>query len=115
MKLPMTMTLGLVLLMGCAQAPEDVPADVVSSAPYLAWPCGRLVQEGARLDRQVADASAKQEKAYIGDTLGVLAIGVPTASKGNQSAAAELSHLKGEQTAVRDAGVQTGCRLRTAS
>ncbi|WP_158747468.1 hypothetical protein [Acidisphaera sp. L21] len=109
MKLTAIIPICVVLLAGCAQAPEDVPAERLSSAPYQAWSCSRLVQEKASLDTQVAGASAKQEKAYIGDTLGVLSIGLPTASRGNQDDAAHLAHLKGQQNAVVTAAAHIGC------
>ena len=99
------------LLAGCAQAPEDVAPAYVSSVPYEAWSCGQLAQERLILRVAVAESFSRQTKARAGDTMGVLLLGLPTASMSGEDEANSLAQLKGHQRAIDDVSAHKACTI----
>lgn len=66
-------------------------------------------EESQRLSAALANASKLQENARTGDTVGVLLLGLPTASMSGQNVAPEVARLKGEAEAVRKASIGKRC------
>lgn len=96
-------------LAGCAQAPEDVAPSFVSLDTYQNQTCDQLDRERLTLRVRAAEASARQTKARANDTIGVLLIGLPTASMSGQDEAKSLAQIKGQQRAVADVAAAKGC------
>ena len=105
----------VLLVAGCAAAPEDVAPLYTSAIPYESWSCDQLAQEKQNLAVAVANESVQQQKAHSGDTVGVLLLGVPTASMSGENVAPQLASLKGQQQAVAEAAAHDGCPAGAAT
>jgi hypothetical protein len=101
--------LGPLALTACAQSPDAIPAQYVSSVPYERWDCGQLGEEQQHLSTALATASAQQLKARSNDTIGVLFLGLPTASMSGENIAPQIALLKGQQEAVGQAMISRKC------
>lgn len=98
------------VLGACAKSPESIAPSYVSEMGYRSWSCPQLAEEGSRVSAALARASTQQEQARTNDTIGVILIGVPTASLSGDNIAPEVARLKGEQEAIRRAGITKNCR-----
>jgi len=94
---------------GCAQSPESISPAYISEVGYRSWTCKDLGEESQRLSAALANASRLQENARTGDTVGVILLGLPTASMSGQNVAPEVARLKGEAEAVRKASIGKRC------
>ena len=94
---------------GCAEAPTDIPPQYVSSVPYLDMTCRQLGDERLHLADQLVAASEQQDNARTDDTIGVLLVGLPTASMSGGDVAPQIALLKGEAQAVRQAEYRNRC------
>ncbi|MFC3693124.1 hypothetical protein [Chenggangzhangella methanolivorans] len=101
--------LACVSLAACAKSPESIAPAYVSEVGYQSYTCVQLGEEGSRLSTALAHASAQQEKARANDTVGVILIGLPVSSMSGDNIAPEIARLKGEQEAVRKAGMKKNC------
>ena len=97
------------VLMGCAASPESIAPSYVSEVGYRSWACKDLAEETVRLSAALARTSQLQENARTGDTVGVILLGLPTASMSGQNVAPEVARLKGETEAVRKAMIGKHC------
>ena len=98
-----------VALAGCAASPETIAPSYVSEVGYRSWTCKDLSEETVRLSAALSRTSQLQENARTGDTVGVLLLGLPTASMSGQNVAPEVARLKGEAEAVRKASIGKRC------
>lgn len=103
--------LGVGLLAACAKSPDSISASYVSEVGYQSWSCQQLGEEQLRLSAAYATAAAQQEKARTNDAVGVFLIGLPVSSMSGDNIAPEIARLKGEQEAVRRAGITKNCAL----
>jgi hypothetical protein len=108
------MTKKLVLLAclaaaACAQTPESIAPAYVSYLQYNDLNCSQLSQELARLDFALAQASKQQYQARTGDTLGILFLGLPTASMSGENIAPQIATYKGEEEAMHEAVIRKNC------
>ena len=97
------------LLAGCAQSPESIRPAYVSPMVYLNWSCPQIFEEQARLTNALATASIQQEQARSNDTAAVIFLGLTLASMTGANIAPEIARYKGEQEAVRLAGIHHSC------
>lgn len=109
------LTVSLLLLGGCATPPEAIAPAYVSDIGYLSLSCDQLAAEQSRLQSALASASDAQRKARSGDTVGVIFLGLPTASLSGSNQASYIARLKGELEAVQRAAVRNDCGLGTIS
>ena len=63
----------------------------------------QLAQEQSRLVSALAATSEAQRRARSGDTVGVIFLGIPTASLSGSNMASEVARLKGELQALQKA------------
>lgn len=98
------------LAFSCAKAPESISASYVSEVGYQGYSCAQLTQETVRLSQALSTASAQQSKARSNDVAGVILIGLPVSSLSGDNIAPEIARLKGEQEAVRKAGITKNCK-----
>lgn len=98
-----------VVVAGCAQAPESIQPSYVSQSNYINWSCPQLAEERGHLSAALATASAQQQSARTGDTVGVILLGLPVSSMSGESIAPEVARLKGEQEAVRKVMIRKHC------
>ncbi len=96
-------------LAGCAQPPETIVPVYVSEVPYMSWTCPQLASESIRLQQVLAMASAQQQSAATGDTVGMLFVGLPVSSMSGGNIAPQISLYKGQQEAVGRAMVVRQC------
>lgn len=97
------------LLAACAQAPEAIIPAYVSPVTYSAWSCLQIAEEQARLSSALAVASQQQQQARSNDTATVILFGLPLASMSGSNVAPQIARYKGEQEAVRVAGISRSC------
>lgn len=100
-----------VALSGCATKPESIAPAYVSDIQYLNMTCAQLGEEQARLVAALAAASDAQRKARSGDTVGVIFLGLPTASLSGSNQASNIARLKGELDALQRAAIKKDCGL----
>tara|TARA_B100000886_G_scaffold214569_1_gene148771 strand:- start:576 stop:929 length:354 start_codon:yes stop_codon:yes gene_type:complete len=110
--------LSMFLVFGCstAQRATDVSAMNISVAPYLKMDCKELATEAADLASRAESARAKTDAAYNDDEIKeavawVLFAPAALMLKGNSEEAAELSAIKGQVIAVREAQKINECIL----
>lgn len=104
--------LGLLAAMGvagCANRPDSIHADFVSSDRYAGLDCPALATRLADTDAKLADASTAQNNAANADAVGVFLVLVPV-SKLTGDHEAEVARLKGEKEAVETAQTKARCR-----
>ena len=106
---PALVAVTVLLLAGCAEAPSAIAPQYVSSVPYLDMTCRQLGDERLRLADRLVAASEQQDNARTDDTIGVLLIGLPTASMSGGDVAPQIALLKGEAQAVRQAEYRNNC------
>ena len=106
---PALAAVAVLLLAGCAEAPSAIAPQYVSSVPYLGLSCRQLGDERLHLADRLVAASEQQDNARTDDTIGVLLIGLPTASMSGDDVAPEIALLKGEAQAVRQAEYSNHC------
>ena len=97
------------VLAACAQKPESIQPSYVSPVTYDAWTCPQLAQESARVEAALATASKQQKDARTGDTVGVLLLGMPTASMSGEAVAPEIARLKGSKEAIQQSMTLKNC------
>ena len=97
------------LLAACAQAPETIIAAYVSPVTYSGWSCPQISEEQVRLSSALAVASQQQQQARSNDTAAVIFFGLPLASMTGANVAPQIARYKGEQEAVRLAGISRSC------
>ena len=97
------------LLAACAQSPEAIQPAYVSPVTYSDWSCPQIMEEQARLSGALATASQQQQQARSNDTAAVIFFGLPLASMSGANIAPQIARYKGEQEAVRLAGVTRSC------
>ena len=102
------MLLGLLLLASCAPSPIDIQAAVVAPGVYAGMSCDQIHAQQADIGSRLADLEVHQEAAHTTDVAtGVLFL-LPIASLTGGNHAAEISQLKGQDEALRQAAL--GCR-----
>ena len=93
-----------VSLVGCATAPENIAPAYISEMTYMNYTREQLSQEQSRLVSALATTSEAQRcRARSGDTVGVILLGVPTASLSGSNMASEAARLKGELQSLQKA------------
>lgn len=97
------------ILANCAQKPEDIGASYVSPTTYLAFSCNQLASEARRLDNAYTQAAASQRQARTNDTVGVILIGLPTASLSGSNIAPQIASLKGQIETVHRTQISKNC------
>lgn len=104
----------LVLLMviglgSCAQSPDAIPPASISTAPYQSLSCPGLEEEVERITAALSSASIQQKETQGADAVGIILLGLPLASMTGSDVAPEISRLKGEMEAVRQASQKKNC------
>jgi hypothetical protein len=99
----------LVVVAGCAKAPESIAPAYVSTVPYSTWSCKQLGEEAQRLNAAYATAATQQKQARGNDIAGVILLGLPVSSLSGDNIAPQIAQLKGEQEAVRKAMISKSC------
>ncbi len=99
----------LVTLSACAPTADSISPAYVDPAQFTKLTCKQMAQELALRDNELAKASAQEDRASSNDTLGVLLLGVPTASASGENISGTVARLKGEQVALRDAMIRASC------
>lgn len=107
MRLGMLMLVGL--LSACAQSPGMIQPAYVSPVTYNNWSCEQIAEEQARLSGALAMASQQQESTRSNDIAAVIFFGLPLASMSGANIAPQIARYKGEQEAVRIAGIARSC------
>lgn len=109
MKTQMIIAAACLFAAGCAQKPEDVQAAYISPTTYQGWSCAQLAAEAARVDNAYTRASAQQTQARTNDTVGVILIGLPTASLSGSNIAPQIADLKGRKEVLHQTQIQKNC------
>jgi hypothetical protein len=99
-----TVTLG-----ACAQSPDAIQPEYVSTVPYLVWTCAQIAEEQQKIANVLDTASAQQKRTRSNDTVGVLLTGMPVSSMSGGNIAPQIAHLKGEQEALNEAITLRSC------
>ena len=99
----------IAVLSGCAQKPEAIAPAYVSPTTYQAFNCDQLSLEASRLDAAYTRAAATQNKARQDDTVGVILLGLPTASLSGGNVADQIAYLKGHQDALHQTQISRSC------
>jgi len=108
----MVMVIVLVaILAGCAATPGSIRPSYVSELTYMNYTCEQLTSEQVRLAAILNAVSDAQRQARTADTIGVILIGVPTASLFGGNKKLEIARLKGELQALQVAGDLKNCNL----
>lgn len=84
---------GMATLAACAQKPDSIVASYVPDDYYAAMTCEQLDAEAVTVAATLAEANAKQQKAWSNDVVGVALIGVPVS--GSSNIAPYISNYKG--------------------
>jgi hypothetical protein len=106
---------GLALTAACATSPEDIAPAPVSEARYQDWTCAELTAEQARVGRDLAAATAKQEQTRSSDVAGVILLGLPLGSMSGDDVEPEIARLKGERDALGRSAKTKDCDLAAAA
>ncbi|MDO8882259.1 hypothetical protein [Pseudotabrizicola sp.] len=69
----------------------------------------QLQAEAVIVDNALVRASAQQETARSNDTVGVLLLGLPTASLSGSNVAPQIADLKGCKEVIQQAQIQRNC------
>jgi hypothetical protein len=104
----------VLLQLGCATSPDNIPAAPVSVEPYLKLDCAGLAAEHARISASLRDAQglqAEQAERDSGAVAGALILFTPIilATGGNRPMTGEVARLKGERGAIDEAIARKGC------
>ena len=112
-----TITIGALLLGGCAKKAEDVRAAYVSPMRYGSYSCEQLENEMDRLSHHISEVADAQNKAHKRDvaatTVGMLVFWPALFFLASGDKAEELSRLKGEYEAIMEAGNRKNCTFYT--
>jgi len=100
---------------GCAQTPESIAPQYVSYLQYSGLSCAQLGQELTRLDAALTAASSEQQQARTGDAVGILLLGLPTASMTGQNIAPQIASYKGQENALHEAIVRNNCATQATA
>lgn len=102
--------LTFMLLAACAKAPEKIAAVAMPDEPYRSMQCAQLQDERHRSSLTLSTLSKQQTDASTGDAVGVLLLGVPTASLTGGDRETELAVEKGKMAAIERAIAAQGCQ-----
>lgn len=112
-----TVTIGALLLSGCAKKAEDISAAYVSPMRYSSYSCKQLENEMDRLSHRISEVADAQNKAHKRDvaatTVGMLVFWPALFFLASGDKAEELSRLKGEYEAIMEAGNRKNCAFYT--
>lgn len=112
-KIGVSIVLASFVLSGCATPPEQIQSDFVPVTQYSNLSCNQLNQEAIRVNRELSEATGRQQQAANNDaamTAVSLILFWPAVFfiDGNSNAP-QLSRLKGEAEAISAAAQQKGC------
>lgn len=93
----------------CAKKPEDIAPAYVSPTTYQTHSCSQLAAEARRVDVALAEASAAQQQARQNDTVGVIFLGLPTASLSGSNIAPQIATLKGQKQTIEQTQITKNC------
>jgi hypothetical protein len=102
-------SIGVLVVAGCAKPPGAIAPAYVSTVPYESWDCSQLTAEVARIDQALGTASAQQSKARGNDVVGVLLVGVPVSTLSGDNIAPQIANLKGMKNAVEQTMIIKKC------
>lgn len=120
MKNPLIAFLACAVTAGCAQKPDEISAAYVSPTKYENTSCSDIAAEAQRVSARQASLTGQQQKQASDDaaatTVGIILFWpVLFMIDGDDETATELSRMKGEFEALRDASERKGCKIRFGS
>ena len=98
-----------ITLVSCAKRPESIEPVAMPADSYATLDCSMLTADLVRERQWLADLIKKQNETVAGDTIGVLMIGVPTASATGGDQETAIAIAKGKVNALESAVVRRGC------
>ncbi len=98
-------------LAGCATPPEKIAAVSMPDEPWASMTCEQLAAEKIANDRELAASTSTQDKAVVGDAVGVFLIGVPVASLAGKDLETQIAVSKGKAESIRRAQIARKCAL----
>lgn len=96
-------------LAGCAASPETIVAAPISTDLYAGHSCGQLKEERAGVAADLQTVSAVQSNARVGDTVGVIMLGLPVSSMAGGNVGPKVAEDKGRLAAIDAVRVRKGC------
>jgi starvation-inducible outer membrane lipoprotein len=110
MKTALTITIAaMAALAGCATSPDRITAASIPARAYAGSSCAALASQSASESAKLANLSKAQSSAAMGDTIGVLLLGVPVSSMAGGDKEAEIAVAKGKVNALHGAAKSAGC------
>lgn len=97
---PILCALAVLTLTACAKQPDQIAATKFDDDVYARHSCSKLAAEGIKQEQKLANLSAEQKAAANNDVVGVILIGLPTASMSGNDKEAEISITKGRIQAI---------------
>lgn len=92
--------LPVIALAACAASPEDIAPVEMSSSAYAGTSCANVRADRAVAMTRLTALYGEQRQARTNDTIGVIILGVPTASLTGGDRATEIGALKGQIAAM---------------
>lgn len=99
----------LLLFVGCAKQPDQIPAADIGPNPYTRMSCSQLAEEEVKLDQALAALSAEQKRAASNDAFGVFLIGLPVSSMSGNDKESAIAIAKGRKNAVDQVQAARSC------
>lgn len=99
-----------VVLVACAQQPENIAAADIGPNPYTSFNCSQLDEEELRISQALENLSADQRRAASGDAWGVFLIGLPMSSMSGNDQETAIAVARGRQQAIDQRQAALGCR-----
>ena len=100
--------LALLLMAGCAAAPNSITAAPVAPGAYSGLDCDHLSIERAAVDTELSDLEKHQETARTWDGVGLILFGLPMSSMTGGNHENDIAKLKGQHNALVEQGASCG-------
>lgn len=102
-------TLGTLLLAGCATRPESIHASYVSHEKFGYLDCPQLATKMDDTRTELVKFSKMQDDKANGDAVGVFLLGIPF-SKLSGDHEGDIARLKGEVEAIETSQIKLKCK-----
>ena len=106
---PIFLAFATLALAAGAKQPDQIAATQFDDDVYARHSCSKLAAESLKQQQKLANLSAEQKSAANNDVVGVILIGLPTASISGNDKEAQISITKGRLQAIERSKAAKSC------
>lgn len=94
---------------GCAAQPEDIAAADIGTGMYRGQTCHQLAENHLSYTQRLEALSAEQSSAAMGDTIGVMLLGLPLSSMSGNDRETDIAIARGHLNEIERERLARNC------